>query len=511
MPATSTPPKFTLKKSQPPKHVGMLVRFATEAGTPKLSPDSKHATLADAIKSARFKGKVGETLIAYGRKGEDADVYLVVGLGKPPDLKMRDVVRCGGVIAQVANKHRAGAVDVVTPAVTNKAVSATGGTSALAEGIAIGAYKYSMKSEGDNNTSTLKTVNLYVDTDSKAHKEAIARAAAIADGVYLARDLINGPSNVVDPDEMLATAKRIAGSGQKAALGLTYFDKKKLEAMKAGGILGVNRGSAKGCYLIALEHKHKPSSPTLCFVGKGITFDTGGISIKPSAGMGDMKMDMGGAGAVLGLMKVVALLKPKINVIGVIATTENMPDGNAYKPGDVLTMLSGKTVEVDNTDAEGRLILADSLTWACRNVKPDAIIDYATLTGACVIALGNKCAGAMTDDDKLAREIVHAGEDTGERVWRLPHWPEYTEQIKSSIADIKNTGGRGAGAITAGRFLAEFIVPYGGSGKNKDAMPLHAHVDIAGVAWDEKGMPHVPGGASGFGVRLGYAVIERYI
>ena len=262
-----------------------------------------------------------------------------------------------------------------------------------------------------------------------------------------------------------------------------------MKRLGMGALLGVSSGSAEPARFIIMEHKKKAGSRPLVFVGKGVTFDSGGISIKPSGGMEDMKFDMSGAAAVIGAMQAVAALDLPAHVVGLVPATENLLDGKSVKPGDVLETMSGKTIEIVNTDAEGRLILADALTYAAR-YNPAAIVDLATLTGACVIALGHQAIGMMTNDDKLASRVSASGEQTGERVWQLPLWEEYSEQIRSSIADMKNSGGRPAGSITAAALLAEFV-----------SCPW-VHLDIAGTAWASKARPYVARGGVGVGVRL---------
>jgi leucyl aminopeptidase len=298
------------------------------------------------------------------------------------------------------------------------------------------------------------------------------------------------PSNEATPSRMAQHARDLARAGGFSA---TVLGLEELEALGAGGILAVNRGSFEfePAQFAVLEYDGtggRGGAP-LVLVGKGITFDTGGISIKPAEGMEKMKYDKAGSVAVLGAFKAAAALELPVRVVGLCPWTENAPSGSAYRPGDVVTFLNGKTAEIVNTDAEGRVILADALAYATR-YKPAAVIDLATLTGACTVALGNQAAGLMTNDAPLAARVKAAAELTGERVWELPLFDEYHEQIKSEIADIKNTGGREGGAITAAMFLKQFVdYPW-------------VHLDIAGMAWNEKDRPHVPKGATGFGVRL---------
>ena len=297
------------------------------------------------------------------------------------------------------------------------------------------------------------------------------------------------------PVELSRSARALATRG---GVRLRVLDKRQIEKEKMGGLLGVNAGSARPPVFLIGEHAPARSRGTVVLVGKGITFDSGGISLKPAASMGEMKYDMMGAATVFGCLATVRALKLPVHVVALAPVTENMPGGSATRPGDILRMRSGKTVEVDNTDAEGRLVLADALSYAAR-FRPDVIIDYATLTGAVLIALGHECAGLMTDDDELAKALIVAGEATGERLWRLPLWDEYRENFKSEWADMRNTGGRTAGTINAGVFLKEFA---------PEGVPW-AHLDVAAVAHFEKEQNGWPAGASGFGVALTLEFLKR--
>ncbi len=313
----------------------------------------------------------------------------------------------------------------------------------------------------------------------------------------MVRDLINSPSNYMTATDLANAAKE---SGKKYGYKVTVLDKKKIQQLNMGGLLGVNKGSTEPPTFSILDYTPtgKPKA-TIALVGKGITFDTGGISLKPSENMSDMKSDMSGAADVIGAVEIAARLKLPIRVLGFIPATDNKPSGSAQNPGDVLTTYSGITVEVDNTDAEGRLILADALTYAIENYKPDVIIDLATLTGACVVALGYQAAGLFTNNDELAEKLLKAGFRSGEKVWRLPLWDDYDKQIKSEVADVKNTGGKGAGAITAAKFLEKFI------GDHK----AWAHIDIAGPSFPSLGASGAKS-SSGFGVRLLAEVLRSW-
>ncbi|NTU53263.1 MAG: leucyl aminopeptidase [Chlorobiaceae bacterium] len=305
----------------------------------------------------------------------------------------------------------------------------------------------------------------------------------------MARDLVNLPGNHLSAEELAEAARQ---SGQRGGFDVTVFDKEKITELGMGGLLAVNKGSQQPPTFTILDYRPEgKTKKSVALVGKGVTFDSGGISLKPSEGMGEMKSDMSGAAAVLAAVEAAARLALPLRIIGIIPATDNMPGGSALKPGDVITTMSGITVEVGNTDAEGRLILADALAYARKEYDPDVIVDLATLTGACIVALGNSVAGMFSNDDELADTLFKAGQTSGEKVWRMPLWEEYDELIKSEVADVHNIGGRGAGAVTAAMFLSKFI----------DGHKHWAHVDIAGPAFPTKGGSKTPG-ATGFGVRL---------
>ncbi len=331
--------------------------------------------------------------------------------------------------------------------------------------------------------------------EAKAFARAARDAQSVAAAVAWARDVGNTPGNDLGPSDLAREAKALAA---KEGFRLRVLDKREIEKEKMGGLLGVNAGSARPPVFLVGEHAPANPRGTAVLVGKGITFDSGGISLKPAASMGEMKYDMMGAATVFACLAAAKSLDLPVHVVALAPVTENMPGGSATRPGDILRMRSGKTVEVDNTDAEGRLVLADALSYAAR-FRPDVLLDYATLTGAVVIALGSECAGLMTPDDALARDLVAAGEAAGERLWRLPVWDEYRENLKSEWADMKNTGGRAAGTINAGVFLKEFV-PEG---------VTWGHLDVAAVAHFEKEQSGWPAGATGFGVGLTLEFLRR--
>ncbi len=299
---------------------------------------------------------------------------------------------------------------------------------------------------------------------------------------------MNEPGNVKSPDFL---ARQAADAAKEAGFDCTILKKPEIEKEKMGALLGVAQGSEREPRLIVMEYSGgKKGDAPVALVGKGVVFDSGGLSIKPSEGMEEMKMDMGGGAAVIGAMTAAALLKLPCNLVGIVPAVENMPSGTAIRPGDILTSASGKTIEVLNTDAEGRLILADALSYVAR-YQPKTVVDLATLTGACIIALGHHATAVLGNDDKLVRELLAAGERAGEKAWQLPLWPEYAEQIKSDVADVKNIGGRPAGTITAAAFLQKFADDF-----------KWAHLDIAGTAWADAAKPCYPKGGTGVGVRL---------
>jgi len=362
---------------------------------------------------------------------------------------------------------------------------------AISEGALLGLYSYlaQKSSLSDEQTHAVEQLMLVTEDHADDAQQGAARGAIIARGVMRARDLINAPGNVATPGYLGDVAREL---GERTNLTVDVFGLAELEQQGFGGLLAVSRGSAQTPRFIIMEHgSAAPGIPTICLVGKGVTFDTGGISIKPSEKMDAMKMDMGGAGAVFGAMQAIDELGLPLHVVGLVGAAENMPDGNAYKPGDVITTLSGKTVEVLNTDAEGRIVLADALYYAQR-YDPRAVIDVATLTGAMAVALGQHATGAIGNNQELVERLIQAGEATAERVWQLPLWDAYRETMKSEIADLRNHAGRQGGAILAAAFLDAFVGEY-----------PWVHLDIAGTAWSEgKPCAYCTQGATGVGVRL---------
>jgi leucyl aminopeptidase len=470
---------------------GLAIALKTvEADTPSGLADADPAGVyARATKVAKFSGKSSSVLDIVAPHGSAADRLVVLGLGKAEQLTAHDWLKAGG--SATANLKGADTVTIFLDApgieVSPKAAAD------FALGMLLRAYKfdtYKTKKKGDDDEAKAdRTVKVTIVTaDASGAKKAFAEAKAIADGVVLARDLVNEPANVLGPLEFAAKAKELEELGVEIEI-LTEKDMKKLGM---GALLGVAQGSVRPPRLVVMQWKGgKAKDKPIAFIGKGVVFDTGGISIKPAGGMEDMKGDMGGAAAVTGLMHVLAARKAKANVVGIIGLVENMPDGNAQRPGDIVTSMSGQTIEVINTDAEGRLVLCDALWYCNERFEPAFMINLATLTGAILVALGNLHAGLFSNDDTLSEKLLAAGLTTNERLWRMPLGKDYDKMIDSKFADMKNTGGRHAGSITAAQFLKRFV---------KDTP--WAHLDIAGTAMGSPSDEINQSWGSGYGVRL---------
>ncbi|PYB70847.1 MULTISPECIES: leucyl aminopeptidase [Rhizobium] len=467
-----------------------IVLKTTEAETPSgLAEADPAGVYARAAKVAKFSGKSSSVLDIVAPHGSEADRLVVLGLGKAEQLTAHDWLKAGG--SATANLKGAESATVFLD-VPNLDVSPKAAAD-FALGMLLRAYKfdaYKTKKKGDDDEAKAdKTVKVTIVTaDASGAKKAFAEARAIADGVVLARDLVNEPANVLGPLEFAAKAKELEDLGVEIEI-LTEKDMKKLGM---GALLGVAQGSVRPPRLVVMQWKGgKAKDKPIAFIGKGVVFDTGGISIKPAGGMEEMKGDMGGAAAVTGLMHVLAARKAKANVVGIIGLVENMPDGNAQRPGDIVTSMSGQTIEVINTDAEGRLVLCDALWYCNERFEPAFMINLATLTGAILVALGNLHAGLFSNDDALSEKLLAAGLSTNERLWRMPLGKDYDKMIDSKFADMKNTGGRHAGSITAAQFLKRFV---------KDTP--WAHLDIAGTAMGSPSDEINQSWGSGYGVRL---------
>ncbi|GAB4447978.1 MAG: leucyl aminopeptidase [Chloroflexi bacterium OHK40] len=446
-----------------------------------------------------FRGRAKQSLLLYPRGAVAPRRLLLLGLGRSDDASAETIRQAAAIAVQKAQELRVAQFTMGLAGGLALAPERAG--QAFAEGAELGAYRYQRYKTGltEEQTFTVQRVSVLIDSGDPAPIRAgVAVGQAVARGVALARDLANGPGNVITPAALGETALAL---GASHGLRVTVLDKAALQEQGFGGILAVGQGSANEPRFIVMEYGEVAEGrPTICLVGKGITFDTGGISIKPAEGMDNMKMDMGGAAAVFGAMQTVAELALPLHVVGLICAAENMPGGTAYRPGDIITTLSGKTVEVLNTDAEGRIVLADGLFYAQR-YRPAAIVDLATLTGAIAIALGPHAIGMMGTSQELIDRLSRAGQISAERPWQLPLWDEYRDAMKSEIADLKNVGIRQGGAINAAGFLAAFVGDY-----------PWVHLDIAGTAWvDRPTRPYQSRGATGVGVRLLTELLQGYL
>ena len=449
-------------------------------------PESLSAAAQPAVSTEDFTGKRGQVSLLYAGETLAARRLLLVGLGDRPSFTPEKLRRTAATVARRARTLKAREVAFVLPEFEGSGVHAT--ARAAAEGAVLGLYKFDRYKSGKNGDDGPEGFDLVLgdSADDGAAAEGASVGEKVAAGAVLARDLANEPSNTATPEYL---ADRARGIGERYGMTVTVLDRAGIEAEGLTGLATVGRSAANEPRFIVMEHRRGGGGKPVVIVGKAVTFDSGGISIKPTTGMEDMKFDMGGGAAVLGAMEAVGALGLPLDVVAIVPATENLPGGAAFKPGDVLTMANGKTVEILTTDAEGRLILADALHYAGR-YEPAAIIDCATLTGACVVALGNHASGLMGNDEDLIAEVQTAGETTGERAWPLPLFAEYTEQIEGDTADLKNSGGRGGGALTAGAFLKEFAdFPW-------------AHLDIAGTAYGKKGNAYTTRGATGTPARL---------
>jgi leucyl aminopeptidase len=448
--------------------------------------------LAGVIATGDFRGKRGDSLVVYPDAGSRLRRVLLVGLGAERDASAEALRAAAGTTVSQASARRAGSAALVVPALRRLRLAAE--AQALAEGAILGSYRFDRyKTKGKEERTPLASLVLLAEpgADVRAARAALRVGKIVAESQNLARELSNQPPNALPPAELARAAQRTA---REAGLRCRVFDVPQLRRMKAGGILAVGGGSSHPPRMIVLEHEapgRGSRRPTVCIVGKGITFDSGGLSIKPAASMVSMKHDMSGAAAVIGCLRAAALLRLPLHVVGVIASAENMPSDTAYRPDDILTTMSGQTVEIGNTDAEGRIVLSDALWYAHREFEPQAIVDVATLTGACSVALGKWASAVLGTNERLIEALRRAGEATHERLWPLPLWPEHRESMRSEIADVKQTGGRDGGTITAAAFLSYFVgdSPW-------------AHLDIAPTANVERAGPYQSVGATGVGVRL---------
>jgi leucyl aminopeptidase len=449
-----------------------------------------HGALSRAIIAKEFKGKADASLRLTAPTDLRLSEIILIGLGKEKDVTPLDCEEFGGKIAIALEYCKDKTAFVCLPLPSTKELDPDTGLAHVAYGALLRRWKFDkyQTKEKDHNKCALTAIHFLADTP-KVAKAAYAPLAQVAEGVFLTRHVVSEPPNVIYPESLAKTAKELESLG----VNVEILSEKDMHKLGMNALLGVGQGSVRDSQLVVLSWNGgaKDQAP-LAIVGKGVTFDTGGISIKPAQDMDAMKYDMAGSGVVLGLMRALAGRKAKANVVGIMGLAENMPSGSAQRPGDIVKSMSGQTIEVLNTDAEGRLVLADALWYAQDRFKPQAIVDLATLTGAILVALGSEYAGIFSNNDDLANRLTEAGKATGENLWRLPMGKAYDKDIDSDVADVKNIGsGRGAGSITAAQFLQRFVndVPW-------------AHLDIAGTAWDKKGRSLSAKGATAFGVRL---------
>jgi leucyl aminopeptidase len=447
-------------------------------------------SLTRAIAAKDFKGKKDEAIRLIAPNSLKISEIILFGLGKETDITPLTLEELGAKVTAALERCKDKSAFINFPALNTKILDENAATAHVAYGALLRTWKFDkyQTKKKDQPSCALKTLGFMTDSP-KAAKKAFEPLNHIAEGVFLTRHVVSEPPNVIYPESLAKIAKDL----KKLGVGVEVLNESQMKKLGMNALLGVGQGSIRDSQLVVLTWKGGPKSQApLAIVGKGVTFDTGGISLKPAQDMDDMKADMAGSGVVLGLIRALAGRKAKVNVVGVMGLTENMPSGSAQRPGDIVTSMSGQTIEILNTDAEGRLVLADALWYTQNRFKPQAMIDLATLTGAIVVSLGYEYAGLFSNNDALAERLKDAGDTTGEKLWRLPLADAYDKDIDSGVADVKNIGsGRGAGSITAAQFLQRFVndVPW-------------AHLDIAGTAWDKKGRPLSVKGATAFGVRL---------
>lgn len=472
------------------KKTQMLCTFIFEKSNEPLGLGKINSKINALVKQSlkEIKGKVNDLSIIQTLNEMPAQKILIAGLGPKNKLTLDVLRRVSGIIAQKARNMRLDEFSIIVP--ENFPIDIKSFVTAIVEGTTLSMYSFNKYKKEKNGKSPNLSILI---SKPRIVQELLSKSQIISDGVLFTRSIANLPPNDCSPTDLANYAETIA---RKTKLKCKVFSKKELKEKKFGGIIAVGKGSINEPKLIVLEHhKGKRNEKPIVIVGKAVTFDTGGISLKPSEKMNEMKFDKCGGCTVLGIMKTVSELKLPLNVIGIIPSVENMPGRESYRPGDIIKLYSGKTAEILNTDAEGRLILADALSFGEKKYSPRAIIDFATLTGACIVALGNNVAGLVSNNKKLANDIKNSSERTSEEVWELPLNDDYMDMINSNVADMKNIGkGRAAGTITAAAFLANAIsnTPW-------------AHIDIAGTAWTQdatKNKSYNPRGATGFGVRL---------
>jgi len=456
--------------------------------------------IASIVKKARklkeFSGKKDDEVIFYNLPETQATRVMLLGIGKLEKIDLETMRATAGKAVKKCIKSKISQVLIAVPSIKKVKLDTASLLTAMMEGAGLGNHLFD-KYKKEKKLKPLQKILFLVNPDTeKAYGKLASRVATVCGGTVTARDWVSMPSNDKTPERF---TKAIATLARKENLKVSVLNERELKKKKFGAILAVAAGSQNKPSMVVLEYTPKGAKKSVVLVGKGVTFDSGGINLKPSAGLDEMKADMSGAAAVAATLITIAKLKPKINVVGVIPVVENMPSGSASRPGDIIKSYEGKTIEIGNTDAEGRLILIDAISYAVKKYKPDTLIDVATLTGACVVALGERIAGVFSFDNALADAIVLSGEKTHERCWKMPLPEDYKEQLKSDLADINNMSStRYGGAITAALFLSEFV------GDTR-----WAHIDIAGPAYIKKESAYCSAGGTGFGVRLLSDLLEN--
>jgi leucyl aminopeptidase len=496
----------SVTQKRPEKLTGTLLCFSLAekdglTGPAVMYDKSVRGVVSQMIARRKMKGKSGETLVSHPAGKTGPDTLLVQGVGMMP-MSGKDLRKFAAKAVREAGANKLKKVVLLVPPCAEGDEAAM--VQAVAEGAILGGYVFDRyKSSEGEKPAKVSTVMIVLDKDADltAAKKGLRIGKLFSEGTMVARELVNEPASEMTPIKLVEAAKSVAEASPDH-VSIKLMNRAKLKNMGAGGLLAVAQGSDEEPYMIHLTYKPKGKAKSrIAFIGKGLTFDSGGLSLKPSQGMEDMKIDMAGAAAVIGAFSVLSEMKPDVEVHGIIGACENMPSGRAVKPGDIVTTMNGKTVEILNTDAEGRVTMADTLHYGAQ-LEPDFMVDLATLTGACMVALGQEVAGLMSNSDGLAESLLKASDSSGELIWRLPLTEEYEESMKSPVADLKNISGtRYGGAITAGLFLKQFV-----------GETAWAHIDIAGPSWAEKDtVPYQPRGATGFGVRTMLSFIQNQL
>jgi leucyl aminopeptidase len=483
-----------------PSHPVMLLvgAGAALAATGKALDKQSGGALTRAMQHAGFTGKAGKTLTLIGLSGITHSHLFLVGVGEGKKVTLKSTEEAGGYAVATAQAARVKQLDLVAELPAGSKIAAAELAAHLAFGAQLRTYRFDKyrTTEKPEDKPSLAALTI-ITPKPEALKKTYAPLHALAQAIAHTRDLVTEPANIIYPASLAAECKKLEHLGLKVEV----LGEAAMKKLGMGALLGVGQGSARESHLVVMEWRGgKKSEKPVALVGKGVTFDTGGISIKPSGGMEEMKWDMAGSAAVIGTLRALAARKAKVNVVGVVGLVENMPGSEAQRPGDVVTSMSGQTIEVLNTDAEGRLVLADALHYTITKFQPKVVVDLATLTGAIIVAIGSSRAGLYANNDRLAKTLLEAGEATGERLWQMPLGEDYDALINCDIADMKNiSDGREAGSVTAAQFLQRFV------GKTD-----WAHLDIAGTAWSKKPSAIMPRGATAFGVRLLHDWIAKH-